>query len=276
MSASQLGAWLEGGADDFVWIEFDAYAHRVFAGAGDDWLRDPVRYASTLIQAQGVIPTRCLSVDIAAPFVAGLAAAPREADDVVAALGAEPAAAFVDAALDALLHRFAGRLDLFLKIPSPHDLLNGGDAGAAIDFDALDDVASALTARLRACAGKAIAGVLLEKARGTAVGEDEADACEPLLGAARHYDWLTALAFGSVSDGEANPGALDVDLLLLPATPLPALPAGDAAPRIGGGLDAAFWAGGASVTGSGRLLYGVIPAAAEPETVLSVLRALAA
>jgi hypothetical protein len=70
--------------------------------------------------------------------------------------------------------------------------------------------------------------------------------------------------------------AFDLDLMLLPQVPLAALPATTALPRIGGGLDDAFWREGASASRAAPagLCYGEIPPDAVPETVLAVLRGL--
>ncbi len=274
MSASLLKAWLQDSSAAFLWVDFEAYAARVFANAGDDWYSDPARYAGTLIQATGVIPTRCLNVDMLAPFVAGLDQDEPSAARLCETLGDARSTRFIEDALNALLHRFSGKLDVILKIRTPWDLLAGGDRAGGCEFDELDDVASAIAALVRQFADKPIAGLMLTRATGGALSADEIDAYEPLLGAARHYDWCTALAFDAVSDGKVDTGGLDVDAVLLPSSPLATLPA-DATPRLGGGLDAGFWAGTAApVDIGGRLLYGTIPAAATPETVLSVLRAL--
>ncbi len=60
---STLKSWLDEGGSRLLWVEFEAYARRVFANSPDDWYADASRFASTLIQAQGAIPTQCLSVD---------------------------------------------------------------------------------------------------------------------------------------------------------------------------------------------------------------------
>ena len=70
MATALLKSWLAQRDSTLRWIEFEAYARRVFANDPVDWYRDPVRYAATLIQAQGVVGTHCLSIDISAPFMA--------------------------------------------------------------------------------------------------------------------------------------------------------------------------------------------------------------
>ena len=71
--------------------------------------------------------------------------------------------------------------------------------------------------------------------------------------------------------------ALDLDVLLWPERALSDIASSGAKPQVGGGLTEAVWAGSAAVPQAGAaLLYGAIPAAATPETVLSITRALQA
>jgi len=275
VTTSRLKAWLDDGTDDFLWIEFEQYARRVFAHAGDDWYLDAARYAATLIQAQSVIPTRCLSVDILAPCVANLEPGPRSPDTVIDALNGDIASAFIAGVLDALLHRFSGQLDVVLKVHAPWDLLSGGERMTTIEFDSLDDVATATATVLRKFSDKPIAALLLERAEGGALSDDEVDAYEPLIGIARHYDWHTALSFAALSDGSATLDQLDVDVVLCPNTARDNLPGKSSRPCIGGGLDSNFWTAPPSPSDlTGRLLYGVIPSDAQPERVLAVLAGL--
>lgn len=264
--AGWLKNWLQGDARRVLWIDYEAYAGRVFANSPPDFYADATRFASTLIQAEGVIPTQVLAVDVLAPLRASRAGDdPLDPGDVVAYLEAPR---FVIAVLDALVHRFADRLDIVLKVDAPGDLL-----GPGADFDALDDTGSAMAGFLRAVSDRPVAGLVLERRAGAPFSDDETDACEPVVGAARHYGWVTALSLPGVLDGAVAAPSLDIDLLALPDTPLGAL--GEGAPRRAGGLDAAFWSGHAALSGAGnRLLHGVVPRDATPETVLAVLAAL--
>jgi hypothetical protein len=268
MAESRLRAWLAGDPYELVWVEFEDYARRVFARAGDDWYVDPTRYARALIQAQSALASDCLSVDLLAPYVADVAV---DKSALLRVLDDARSMAFVDQALDALLHRFAGKLDVILLLRTPFDLLGGG---ADIGFDDLDDLAVALAGLIRRYADRPVSGLLLERHGDGMLSADEADAYEPLIGTARHYQWLTALSLAAVTDGVTAPSGLDLDLLLLPATPLAQIP--EPGPlRCAGGLDDAFWRGRSTAAlDAGMLAYGRIPAAAEPETVLSVLRTL--
>jgi hypothetical protein len=268
---SLLKTWLAQPDSMLRWIEFEAYARHVFANDPPDWYRDPVRYAATLIQAQGVIGSHCLGVDITAPFMA------THDGDASALAGLFASAApfeFVSEALNALTHRFAGRVDLVIKLQAPWDLLGGG---AELSFDAMDDVGTALAACLRRLSDRPIAALLLETARTEALSDDEIDAYEPLISVARHYGWTTAMSLVADRDGGVTTVGLDLDVLLWPQRALQSVTNADAKPLTGGGLVADVWAGKLPVpNAAAALLYGVIPADATPETILSITRALQA
>lgn len=272
--AGIVKSWLEQGDKPVRWIEFDDYARRVFANDTPDWHRDASKYAAGLMQAQGVVGSACLSLDLLGPFLVRHAQA-ASADELVSALGDADALQFVLQALGALLHRYDKRLDVWLKLPVPFDLLCAGDAQATVDFDSLDDVATAMAALVRRLADRPLAGILLEKAQGTTLSDDEIDAYEPLLSAARHYGWLTALAMPAASAVRPDTRSLDLDLLLLPRMSVAALAGDRARPRLGGGLDDAFWNGATLTDPGAALLYGAIPAEATPEAVIAILRGIA-
>ena len=271
MTTALLKTWLAQRDSTLRWIDFEAYARRVFANDPSDWYRDPVRYAATLIQAQGVVATHCLSIDVTAPFMAT-----HEGDGK--ALSAQFASAaplqFVSDVLNALAHRFERRLDLVLKFTAPWDLLGRGDDAR---FDAMDELGTALAACMRRFADRPIAALLLETARSEALSADEIDAYEPLISAARHYGWVTAMALPADRDGAIRSVALDLDVLLWPQCAAESLTLDGAKPASGGGLNEAVWSGLASVPQpKPALLYGAIPASATPETVVSIARALQA
>lgn len=273
MATSLLKSWLTQRDAALCWVEYEAYARRVFASDSADWYRDPARHAATLIQARGVVPTQCLSVDVTAPFLAQ--GAPADAAALVSLLGRAPPLEFLSDALAALAHRFEGKVDLVLKFTAPWDLLGG--VAAAPEFDALDDVGTALAACMRRFADRPLAGVLLETARTSALSADEIDAYQPLFSAARHYGWFTALSLPADDLGVVTAVDLDVDVLLWPQRALQDLARSASAPRHGGGLTTAFWHGAAALGAvDGALLYGSVPADAVPETVVSVARSLPA
>ena len=271
MTTSLLKTWIERRDSRFYWIDYEAYARRVFANDSADWYRDAARYAATLLQARAILPTQCLSVNVTAPFLApGTGADPAA---VLALLGNPAALAFIGDVVAALAHRLEGKVDLVLKFTAPWDLLSGCDN--APEFDALDDVATALATCMRRFADRPLAGVLVETARTSALSADEIDAYQPLISAARHYGWFTAMALPAANAAAIPVIDLDLDVLLWPQSALSTIDSHLSNPVHGGGLIDAFWRGEVeSGSASQALLYGQVPAEALPEAVVSVARSL--
>lgn len=278
MTADILRSWLAGRRERVLWIDLDDYARRVFAGDPADWLAQAMRYANGIAQARSVVRTEVLSIDALAPVRAVLAAGGNgDAVTRIRAALADPAArAFATEVLDALAHRFAQELDLVLKLTSPRDLL-GACGVEAPGFDELDEVTLALADLVRSYAEKPIAGLLISRAGADAVSTDEADAYATLIGAARHYRWVTALTRVSMPAAGAVDG-LDVDLILCPELDAPTL-AAVAARGVccGGGLTRAFWmAPHVPPIPALGILYGVVPETAQPERVIERMQGLTA
>ncbi len=266
-------SWLQQPTRPVRWIEFEAYARRVFANDTPEWYRDAAKYAAGMMQAQGVVGSECLSIDLLAPFLERHPQA-STAEALVEALGDSAALQFIEQALGALLHRFEKRLDVWLKLRLPFDLLCAGDAQAAVDFNELDDVATATATLVRRLADKPLAGIVLEKIHGITLTDDEVDAYEPLVGAARHYGWMTALAMPAARLTRPDTRTLDLDVLLLPQVALDALTGNGTKPRFGGGLDDAFWNGRRLAVPGTALLFGTIPVQATPESVIDIIRSI--
>ncbi|HJP34955.1 MAG TPA: hypothetical protein QF901_03120 [Gammaproteobacteria bacterium] len=272
MSAGVLRAWLDGDRDRLVWIEFDEYAHRVFAGDGDDWLSVANAFVGGVSQAAGVVVTEVLSVDALAPYLLSLE---RSTDSPAAAVQAmlqlEAPRQFVFEVVDALAHRFATRADLVLKVPSPAGLLRAAGSGPEPSFDDLDDVGIGLSDVLRELSTKPFAGVLITSPEFPAA--DEAEAMESVASAARHYGWCVALSLDNVTTVPDELPELDLDLLLLPSVGIADLTAVSA--PLGGGLGQDYWRTDnvASIPEGRRLLYGSIPADAQPELVIQRIAA---
>jgi hypothetical protein len=279
MAANILRSWLDGQRGRVLWIEFDDYARRVFAGNPADWLKQATRCANTIAQARSVIRSEVLSLDVLAPVRAALeASSDEDAVERIRSALADPAGrAFTTEVLDALAHRFAQDLDLVLKLTSPRDLL----AACGVEdpgFDELDDVTMALSELVRTFSEKPIAGLLLSRAAAEAVSADEADAYATLVGSAQHYRWITALALTAGSPATGAVDGLDVDVLLYPELPAAQLAAVAAdGVRCGGGLVRSYWlAPDAPATPDTGVLYGSVPESAEPELVLARVKALIA
>ena len=85
------------------------------------------------------------------------------------------------------------------------------------------------------------------------------------------------MSLGADRDGGVTTVGLDLDVLLWPQRALQSVTNATAKPLSGGGLVADVWSGKLPVPSpSAALLYGVIPADATPETILSITRALQA
>jgi hypothetical protein len=269
MSAGILKGWLAGARPGALWVEYDDYAGRVFAGAPADWLSDAVRFANTLGQARKVIRTQVLTIDLTAPGLARTTGDGTPAELAAQALSDPVGRAVGVQVVDALAHKFAGDTDLVLKLRSPRDLLRHFGAGGEPTFDELDDLATALAALVRGLADRPIAGLLVARAAAETWTADEADACEPLFSAAHHYGWVTAL---SVDESLLDDGDLElsgVDIVLCAALGAVSLEARVGGCRVGGGLPAAYWAGESSpALPTGALAYGVIPVDAAPERIV--------
>jgi hypothetical protein len=270
MPAGDLRAWLDGGRDRLVWIEFDDYAHRVFAGGAADWLRDANVFVGGVSQAQGVVASEVLSIDVLAPYLAHLEPCGDDARETVQSmLQLEAPRDFVNDVVDALAHRFGDHIDLVLKVPSPGDLLRRAGLGGDASFDELDDIGVGLSNVLREFSTKPLAGVLVASSGPLSLDEDEA--LESVTGVARHYQWCVALSLEGAAAVPAEAPRIDADLLLLPAVRTADLrDAAASALVLGGGLGTGYWQADGEIPDrqARGLLYGAIPADTQPELVV--------
>lgn len=278
MAVGILRDYLEGRRARVLWIEFDQYAHRVFANGAPDWLTQPTRFANTMVQARKAVRTDVLCIDIAAAGLASVQGNGSPAERCRTALTDPVAHRYVTECLDAVLHKLAGDVDIVLRSPAPRDLYGrcGGDGDA--DFDALDDIGSVLTEVLRGYSDRPLAGLLLTRAAAAPIGPDEADALDPVLNAARHYGWITSLSISEALLRSAPPDIAEVDLLLCGEASRTDLATMRAAGRAcGGGISAASWRTGdhPAALAHGELAFGEVPPETRPETVLAFCEALA-
>jgi len=272
--ADVLRDWRAGRRERVLWIEYDAYARRVFAGAPDDWLGDARRYAATLVQAHVVLPTEVLSLEVLAPYLDTIAGDERHPLTILEQVLESPSpASFADEVVDALVHRFAGRVDLVLKIGSPADLLIacGASQQRALDVDDLDDCATLLAAFVRRYAERPVGALQITSSAVEGMREEEIEACAPLVGAAAHYGWLSVFAFERWRADTLPESTADV--VLLPEVRAEVLTS-DSGRRYGGGLTAEFWNGRVRLERLPALLHGRVPENAEPETVLAQVGSL--
>lgn len=272
MTAGILKSWLAGSGRGVLWLEYDDYAGKVFAGAPADWLADSVRFANTLAQARKVVPTQVLTIDLTAPCLArarGNAGGP--SDLALRAIDDPKARAFVIEVVEALAHKFANEADLVLRLASPRDFLRALGAETEPSFDELDDVASAMAGLVRMLAEKPVAGLLVSRIGDLPWSADEGEACDPLFSAAHHYGWTTSLALEPALMLAAGHGYPEVDILLCSELGPDQLTVRNGGWHVGGGVGRAYWTGdsSASMPVTGGLLYGIVPATGEPEAIIA-------
>lgn len=273
--AGKLKRWLDGSADPPLWIDFADYAHRVFAQQSDSWLTDPNSFVGGLSQAQGVINSEVIAIDIVAPYIACTHFADASpASAVQAMLEDEDATRYVENVLDALVHRFGADIDLILQLPTPAALLRTAGLEEAASFDDLDDTAIALVNVVRRFADKPLDGILL--IANDTLSDDEAEALESVVSAVRHYGWHVAVSFTHDASEIDASSRIDADVLLYPEQDFAAISAAaNDDSRLGGGLGKRFWQADTPLEADGAaLFYGLIPQSTQPELVLSRIAAL--
>jgi hypothetical protein len=273
--AGLVKAWLAGESQRLLWLAFEEYARKVFASNHPAWHTEPMRYAAGIADANKVLGSQVVSFDFGAVFAthAGLAANNEGMERVSALLDDAALKAFSADAIAALAHQLSSRVDVVLQIPSPSALLLMlGEAPANIDFDLLDDTATALTDLLRGFASLPIAGLVLVLTDNGVDPDDEAEACEVLQGLAAHYDWLFALRLESVSLAERL-DKLTPDIRLIPSLDLSRLD--DHGEPTGGGLNSDFWSGSDLPPMARACLYGDVPANLDPKLIVERVNSLA-
>lgn len=241
-----------------VWLDFDAYANQVFAGRHAGWLRTAATRIGALERAQSAVSSDVVIFDVAAPFLA--AGLPRSE-----LFRDEGASAYLDTLCAAAGHRLARKASIVLSIPSPRDLLiaTGLAADQVAGFDECDDVAMAACDLLRRLSEKTVSWLNLRFSDRDKVGDDELDAIQPLVRAARHYGWSVALEFPAITQPDrAFAGALEADCYLYPDA---AGPSTD--PRVLSGVSPTWWSGALEGDPPDRFCGGV-PTEIAPELLL--------
>ncbi|RLA40751.1 MAG: hypothetical protein DRQ64_03950 [Gammaproteobacteria bacterium] len=264
---------LEGGTM-LRWLAFEDYARTVFANNHPAWHSEPMRYAAGLADANKVLGSQVVSFDFGAVFAthANLAADSEGVDRITALLDDAALKAFCADAIGAMAHQLSAKVDVVLQLPSPSALLiTLGEDADNIDFDMLDDAATALAELLRGFAELPISGLVLAFTENGVDLGDEGEACEVLQGLAGHYDWLFALRLES-AELAAGLEDLDADIRLLPALNVAEL--GEQDGPTGGGLNSDFWNGGALSSADSVLLYGDVPADLDPKVIVERVASL--
>ena len=272
--AAWVKTWLAGESQQLRWLAFEDYARQVFANNHPAWHTEPMRYAAGLADANKVLGSQVVSFDFAAVFATHgkLAAESEGVGRITALLDDAALKAFCADAIAAMAHQLSAKVDVVLQLPSPSALLISlGEDAANIDFDMLDDAATALAELLRGFAELAIAGVVIAFTDNTVDRGDEGEACEVLQGLAGHYDWFFALRLESAEliDGLAD---LEADIRLLPTIDAVELDAQDG--PTGGGLNCVFWQGGALSSVERICRYGDVPVDIDPKVIVERVASL--
>ena len=253
-----------------LWLDFERYAARVFAGQPADWLTNAHRHADTLNQAQRLIRSDVVAIPVLDAWLATPAWQATAQASLAQALAQwsddGPQQRFANEVMDALFHRLGAQALLVMALPSPSQVLRLAGRTPPFDFDDLDDVGSALTALLRSHCERRFAAVALRCDEPDGLSDDEYEACDPLLKSARYYGWGTALQLNATPAGSAIPHADAFDAVLLGHWPEEALAASGLA-QAAGGLGAPFWQQAQPQAQRAGLRYGEIPPDAQPEQV---------
>ncbi len=262
-----------------LWIDFEAYAARVFAGAPADWLLNAHRYADAMAQAQKLVRSDVIALDMAQAALAKLGpGADLPLTERLSTWASDPAShRFNTDVLDEAFHRLSAQAALVMALPSPSRLLRVWGVEPPFDFDDLDDVASALVDLLRQHADRRFTALMIDCDEAGGPSADEMEACAPLQKSANYYGWGVAWRLDAAPQDKA-PAALltaaSVDVVLLGGWSDAAL-AAQGEERLAGGLNHAFWCDEAARAPSWPgMRFGPIPAQALPERVASRLRLL--
>tara|TARA_R110001592_G_scaffold363371_1_gene685438 strand:+ start:38771 stop:39610 length:840 start_codon:yes stop_codon:yes gene_type:complete len=265
--AGLVKAWLEGNSRQLVWLAFEDYARTVFGNNHAAWYTEPMRHVAGLVDANKVLGSQVVGFDFGAVFAAhaGLAADSEGAQRISALLDDASVSTFCAKAIAAMTHQVDATCDVVLQLPSPSRLLLIlGEDPSNINFDMLDDAASALAELLRDYAGAPVAGLVLAFIDNGIDPGDEAEACEVLQGVAAHYDWFFSLRMETTDLAE---GLADLTARLHLFPTIEAEKPDDAGTRIGGGLNRHFWVDGVLPASSGCCLYGDVPIDLAPKLI---------
>ncbi|MBA2558636.1 MAG: hypothetical protein H0V07_01885 [Propionibacteriales bacterium] len=268
-----LKDWVHARRDRLTWLDCDRYVWSVFAGAPERWHSDPGTMSSATAQAHKLLQSDVLAVDLLGPFSRHLVVG-SAASVICEVLEQEEPRLNLAATVDAMVHQFAGQADIVLGCPSPRRLLG---EGVEVDFDALDDVATALLDVVRTLADRPVHGLQITCDTEPGPDEDELDSWSSLLAAAQHYHWVTAIRLNGVTEPHQLDAVLAGDLLLLPQLEAEMVPDDR---RHGGGLPPSAWADSSEAVrivdaaGKRSFRFGEIPQDASPEVVLDRIKAL--
>lgn len=256
-----------------VWLDFDAYAEGLLGPW--PWL-DQAAFAAAYGKAHGLLRPDVVALDAGKVVAAALAVRPalkaemagkRRVGYPLKALLADKGVREAVAQLLVPLRAAYAAAPLLLVLPTPRRWLAEAYAAAhghaladhaANDGDNIDGAAVYIADFLRAFASSGIDGVLLREvdAAGPADAEELKWWFQPVINICKHYRWEL--------------GLLDAGNARVPFVEGLGFLVSGARDQI---LCEAFWSQGRA-PGGNQLLYGEVPATAEPETVLARLKTL--
>lgn len=262
-----------------TWIDFEAYAKRVFAGDPADWLTNAHRFADTLVQAQKLVHSDVVAFDVTQALLANTENRPDVplADRLGRWQSDQAAGCFNADVLNELFHRLGKQAALVLALPAPSRLLRLWGAAPPFDFDDLDDVSSALVSLLREQGERTFLALMIACDESDGPSDDELEACASLQKSANYYGWGLAWRLEALPEGALPERLLakaNVDSVLVDTWSGSALVA-QGEPRLSGGLNEAYWcADAAMLPRHPGMRFGRIPPQAEPERVANHLQQL--
>jgi hypothetical protein len=270
----------------FVWLDYMAYARRLFAPSEDVW-GEVSRFIDVVRQAQRLVASEVIEISLDAFHRAALK--PTSGADS----RTDPRAV---SSLRRLLRDGAPTKRASESIRGLHALypdvpivlvLKGGarwlslasnDLGFEKSWDREDvDASSVYLADLvRSFSNVGVAGIVVDvRGQDAASAPEQVELHRPLFNVAQHYQWVKGVMTDppALVDGSALAGL--VDLVLCPEIDLAAVARPVDGVPVGGGLNERFWLAEESPELPERgLCYGEIPEHADPEQVLSRLARL--
>lgn len=270
-----------------LWLDYYAYAARLFAGGQVPWL-DQVAFSAFHAKAQGLLRSGVVELPVedvaealvrAAPDIAARMRARRRSGYPLRALLEEPRLREAVAQLLDVLRPANADIPLVLGLPSPRrwlalasrqawgDESQESDLSQRADDDEVSAAAMYVADFLRAFAEKQVDALLLIETPGQSPQQSEALALyDPVINKAVHYRWEMGIL-----DRAATPACArerGVSFVIAPV-----LDDGQTGGRL---MEAAFWNGTPPpALGRGGFRYARVPEDALPEAVLQRLAEVA-
>lgn len=278
-----------------IWLDYLDYANRLFAAGRDDLLHNPSTYISVISQGQGLLKSDVIFIHMNDFYRSFIQSHSTVAESWVGkkptfaikkTLALEEPKQIVTEVLKGLQSLFYGSKPIVITIDSPkawiqwlHQMVLPNEQ-LHFNADELEGVSVYLAEFLRNFSTFGVSAIVINEGKESYLDHMQLlSCCQPILNIAKHYQWLVGyhieqpvsqnLGIKQISD--------KVDFTLFSASSIAEmLPHWESGFVSGGGLNKAFWTenGNPHEIPHGGLLFGKIPADAEPEKVLSRLNFL--